>query len=148
MAELQTCPIFQTCVDKKTILVHTMAFVQNWIEKIVGKQENGFLPLGLLKVRLYSTGLNQQTSNLIFTKQQIFRLVQIESTCRRQNKCYRNTEICFEQSTIFPQIWLIFCHNNLSTHKEIQNWTDILLCKLGTKYRLPIYVLHSSGSIY
>ena len=42
--------------------------------------------------------------------------------------------------------------NILSTqsleHKEIQNLTDILLCKLSKKYRLPIYVWHSSGSVY
>ena len=30
-----------------------------------------------------------------FTKQQNLRLVQIESICRRQNKCEKNLEICF-----------------------------------------------------
>ena len=32
--------------------------------------------------------------------------------------------------------------------KEIQSQIDLLLCKLGTKQMLPIYVLYSSQSIY
>ena len=56
---------------------------------------------------------------MLIIKQQNFRLIQIESTCRRQNKCNPKTKICFEKSrkhcglpefSLFPTMFLkTFC---------------------------------------
>ena len=37
---------------------------------------------------------NSQAKNLLFTKQQSFRAVKIESICRQKSKCYSNVLLC------------------------------------------------------
>ena len=88
-------------------LIIIMIFFFHRVENTVGKRNAGyfhisiffFSPHNVFKSLLYSVipsqhcvvkGMMKQFWNLcyLFTKQQVIRLVQIESICRQQNKCY------------------------------------------------------------